>query len=92
MVKITKAGFDSAVTTATAVAAAVLPILVAAGDITANHAAAIGAGLAALVAGYHGGATVQSAVTSTSPSVLPESGDASIRAVSTDGDPSLPAQ
>lgn len=54
--KITKRTYDAAVGVAAGVAAAVLPSLVAAGDISANHATAIGSGIAALVVGYHGGA------------------------------------
>lgn len=64
MPKITKAGFDSALTVVAATAAAVLPILVTAGDLASSTAAAIGAGVATVVAGYHGGAAVQAASTS----------------------------
>lgn len=89
MPKITKAGFDSALTVVAAVASAVLPILVAAGDISANHAAAIGAGLAALLAGYHGGATVQTRAATNSPSGVVTIGKGKAETITPDGDPAL---
>lgn len=90
--KITKAGFDSALTVAVSVAAAVLPILVAAGDIAATTAAAIGSGLAAVVGGYHGGSAVQAATLKTSVSASPETRDKTSRTPGADTDPSLPVE
>lgn len=88
--KINQATVTGIVSTAAAVAAAVLPGLVDAGTISAGVASAIGAGAAALVAGYHGGKAVVALTAPSSPSVA-SAGTVSVLAPgAADGDPSLP--
>lgn len=65
--KITKQTVDRGATVVSAVASAVLPLLVAAGDISPDHAGAIGAGVAAFVVAYHSGAAAQNSLPQSSP-------------------------
>lgn len=87
---ITQTTVTGLVSTAAAVAAAVLPGLVEAGALSAGVASAVGAGAAALVAGYHGGKAVVALTAPNSSSVASGGTSAQVPAGATDGDPSLP--
>lgn len=87
--RITKSTVDKGLTIVAAVVAAVDPVAVQNGWISTGVATAIGAGVTAVVASYHGGATVSAKLSGGSDGDLSAGTDGPGNVAVIDGDPSL---